>query len=779
MIFASDVYAKGGYPMPDRDSKDITPKEKDSKEYNIAMAKAIYSLFCGGRTYAGRDIYNTVDEYRAYAYGQQDSERYKDAFYGKSQNGVISPLGGDEERTLRRKAFSNLNFTVMSPMPRVMDALVGKISKATDLVSVDPMDEYSTNLKDDIKWGTYVDGKFRELFQSLRAIGGLPQEELGYVPRNVDELNLYEAEGGFKLSYADAMEQLVKFTLDVSRWDEEIQDRVIFDLVVNGFAAVEDIYDESTGLTRVQYLDAKYTGVQYNRNGGYSNPDYGFTATLEKVSDLRLKGYSEDDLKGLAKKFSDMFGNPASDDWSESNKTGNTYYRPYDEYLVPVFKVYWIDVDYETEVEYTNKYGSRRTFEYKEGYKPTKKEKLITSRIKTLRQVHWIIDTEHAYDYGRAKHQPRDGYSHPVVPIHMVKVLGRPILPRLIPALDLYMNSWMKFQQGIRMAALNGFTIEMGAISNLSLGNKKLNPLDIIKMWRETGILFRKDTDVVGRMNVASRAIEPLAGGAGAMLKEALDGMQVCINIIEQVTGINPITLGQTPTADQGKGLTEYAMGATDVILNGVIKQVNILKQDAARNICLRLQCTIRNEKLARKVYGNIIGDTRLELLKQAEGHDVRYGIRTVVRPTQEEVNYLKEMIAMSLKNGRDGKVGIGEAEAVRFIAMINSGQSLKRVSLLLDFANQKANEAAQARQAEMVQIQSQEVKSQQQTATQLKAMEYQNEAQAKIAVENTKARNEMLMKAYEKGDLSYADLERLLGISQQQPQPQEGNNMV
>jgi len=760
MIFSSDVYSKGGYPMPDRDSKRIRSKEKDSSEYNLAMARAVYAAFCGGRTFGGYDLYNQIDLLRSYAYGNQDQEKYKDAFYGKSKDGVISPLGKDEDKSLKRKAFASLNFDIMSPMPRVIDALIARISKATDMVSIDAVDQYSTDLKEDMKWGAYVEGKFKDLFRTLNAIGGLPSEEPGYVPRNVEELNLYEAEGGFRQAYVETMEELVKYTFDtIGRWEENIQDRVIFDLIVNGFACVEDVCDEFTGEVRPEYRDAKFCGVQYTRQDGYHKPDYGFAVSMVKMSDLRQKGFSEEQLKGLAKKFADQYGNPAADDWSDANKVGSLYSRGYDDFLAPVLKVYWIDVDHVKEIEYTNKYGAKRTYSYEEGKSLGKREKMLETRIKFLRQASWVIDTELIYDFGKVKNQARDGMAHPVIPIHMVKVLGRPVLPRLIPALDLYQNSWMKFQQGIRMATLNGFSIEMGAISNLSLGNKKLNPTDVIKMWRETGILFRKDSDYAGRMNVASRAIEPLAGGAGAILKEALDGMQIAMNLVEEITGVNPITLGQTPSSDQGKGLTEYAMGSTDLILGQIVKPVNILKADVARNICLRIQQAVREKPRSKKLYGAVIGETRLELIRQAEGHDVRYGIRTVVRPTDEEKQFLIELITTSLKNGRDGKVGITEADAIRFFSMIKAGHSLKRVGLLLDFANQKAQEEAEARAARASQMEAQQNEQYLMLKAQAEEQAIQSKARIEMLVEGAKARNEALLKAYERGDISFDDL--------------------
>jgi len=776
MIYAKDIYAKGGYPLPNRDNKEITSKDKDSAKYALAVSRALYSDFCGGKTAGGFDLYNFIDEYRSYALGRQDNSRYKDAYYGKStQDGIVS---SDENRYSKRKAFNSLNFDIMSPAPKTMDALLSIISKATDMVSVDPTDEYSANQKENIKWRTWVDKEYGDQFNFLRSLAAIPQERPSFVPRNIEELNLFDAEGGFKLSYAEAMEELLFYTFNISQWDENVQDRIILDLITCGFAAVEDVYDEATGQVRAEYRDIKFTGVQYTREDGYNKPDYAFTIKMVKMSDLLQKGFTEDQLKGLAKKFNNEFGNPSGDDWSELNKMNN-YTRLFDEFKVPVFTWYLIDVEYDRELEYTTRNGKKVYSDYN-GEKLDNRRRVIETRIKYLRTGNWIIDTELCYDYGKVRNQARDGMEHPVIPIHMGKVLGAPIIPRIIPALDLFMNSWIKFQQGIRMAALNGFSIEMGAISNLSLGNKKLSPIEVLKMWRETGIMFRSDTNIVGKMNVASKAIEPIAGGAGPMLKEALDGMTIATQTIENVTGINPISLGQTPEQGQGKGLTEFALGATNTILTQVVKPMNVIKQSVAKNICLRLQQVVRDKNKAKKLYGAIIGDTRLELLRIAEGHDVTYGITTRVRPTEEEQQYLTEMISLSLKNGRDGKVGITEADAVRFFSMIKQGKSLKRVALLLDFANQKAQEEAEARAMRTQQMEAEKNNQYAMIQSQAKQQEEMLKTQSAVIQENAKAHGQLVLKAYEKGEITYQDAMNMLhGTSPQaspptSPQPVE-----
>lgn len=779
MIFAADTYAKNDYSFPDREDRKT---DKDSELYNLQVAQAVYSEFCRGGTYISYDFYTSVSRNRAYALGKQDPAIYENIFYGKEQQtNTLEDIAAT--KYARRKAYANLNFSIQSPMPKIMDVIVNKLSDLVNRVSIDAMDHNSGAERETLKWGEYVDGKYKAEFAALKALAALPQEEDRYIPRTVEELNLYEAEGGFKLAYEEVMETLTKYAFDQSRWEENQVERIIYDLASLGFAAVVDQYDKYTGQVTCSYVDAEFAGVQYTKEEGNNNPDFGFFVKMVKLSDLLAKGVDQKKLGGIAKSFSGQFGNPSFDDWNSVNKeTRTSQSEGYDRWTVPVFVVYWKDLDFKREKKYKNRQGKERTADVDYKYKPRKGEDILETRVKTLREVHWVISSDVVYDYGKCEFQARDGMSEPILPIHMIQVTGRPLVPRLIPALDQYMLAWMRLQQGISMAAMNGYAINMDAVSNLSLGGKKLDPREVIRIWRQTGTLFFKPTDVAGRLNPGNitRPIEQLPGGAGAVIAEAISVMDIAMKQVEELTGINPVSMGAQPDPGQGKAVTEFALVGTNEVLKGVLKKANIIKSDVARAMCLRLQHVIDADSRAMEAYKDVVGETRLELVRIANGHDVKYGVRTHARPTDQDIRELKEMISLSLKNGRDGKVGITEADFVRFNAMINSGTSLKRVALLLDFANQKAQREAEERAMRAQQLDQQGA---QQLAAQKAALEERSkqiETLSEIAKENIKGRNEVLVKAVGLSQIGYQEALGMIsgtgtgGAVPQQPVPNQ-----
>lgn len=163
------------------------------------------------------EMYTSLSDWRRYAYGRQSQENYKDTYLGKVKETGVLPIGVSAKDA--RKAYANIDFSIMSPH-RILDAIIKQDDKGGGCSVESRCDRCSKRAGfETLKWGTFV-GRFKEQLSFIRMYAGLPQEDVGYVPQNVEELNLYDAEGGFKQEYVVAMEGLLKYAMDESRWDE-------------------------------------------------------------------------------------------------------------------------------------------------------------------------------------------------------------------------------------------------------------------------------------------------------------------------------------------------------------------------------------------------------------------------------------------------------------------------------------------------------------------------------------------------------------------------------
>ena len=257
------------------------------------------------------------------------------------------------------------------------------------------------------------------------------------------------------------------------------------------------------------------------------------------------------------------------------------------------------------------------------------------------------------------------------------------------------------------------------------------------------------------------------------MIQDALSVMSTAVSIIEQHTGINPVALGTTQQ-DVGKAVTEYAIAGTNDVLKNVVKQMNLLKSRIAYSVCLRMQYVAKKGGKVADYYKQIVGDTRWETIKEAEGHDIKYGIKTHVRPTKDELQSLYQMIDLSLKNGRDGKPGITEADAIRFRNMAMTGTSLKRVAQLLGFAKEKAEREAEQKAMRMAQMSMQQNAQAAQISAQEKQMELYLKGQNDVLTYKTKGLADVVATAYKNGEIDFQTAMALLSGQQPQQQPQQ-----
>jgi hypothetical protein len=253
----------------------------------------------------------------------------------------------------------------------------------------------------------------------------------------------------------------------------------------------------------------------------------------------------------------------------------------------------------------------------------------------------------------------------------------------------------------------------------------------VFDIMRETGNLFYSDTPIFGKYEGgAVNPVTPLPGGMGIQLQEAVAKFEWAIKMIEHQTGLTPISMGATPTRDQGKATTELSMAATQNVVRPIIDAIMVLKGRIAENSMLRIQLLIRTNESARKAYTRIIGKKGIEALRAAEGRAVAYGIDLEPRPTEEQklriYAYLEEAIAL----GRDGVKSAELSDAIMISRQLENGGNLKEIEMKMAYKLRKYKENAQRMALETQQFQSNEIQKQNAQKAQIEAQGKQQDAQ-------------------------------------------------
>ena len=150
-----EKYREDGFPMPDRDNQRIPKEEKRQAKYCKEVAMHVYSQYVRGGCSVEGEMYTSLSDWRRYAYGRQSQEKYKDTYLGKVKETGVLPIGVSAKDA--RKAYANIDFSIMSPAPRILDAIISRMTKAVDVVSVDAIDAASGAEKETLKRGTIVE----------------------------------------------------------------------------------------------------------------------------------------------------------------------------------------------------------------------------------------------------------------------------------------------------------------------------------------------------------------------------------------------------------------------------------------------------------------------------------------------------------------------------------------------------------------------------------------------------------------------------------------------
>jgi hypothetical protein len=744
------------FPFPDRS---ITPEKKTSRAYSKSVAEAIYSRFLKNKTAVSSSTRTLYQELRDYGKGEQSEDKYKRYLMGVAQQDASQPITSvdgswTENRSQERKGWMNVLWEILSPATMINNMIHGLFDDIDFDIMADAVDADSGAEEENEKWKLWVTTKsfVAERLVAARAMAGVPPERPEFIPESIEELELYKEAGGFKMAYAMEMEKLLRHTSDTSNW-EELKRKILDDIVDLSRAFVKADYNKETSKIEWRYVDPDDIVIQYSKYLDFRDSEYAGEFKEIKISDLRKdmlnEGYKEDDIKEVAETYCGVFGNPSKDNFTDYKKRRSGAWR-YDNFTVIVFKYEWIDTDVEKKVKYTNTYGKTRFKPYEEK-KLRKKEKLVEDTKKFLYKGTWVIGTDIAFDYGKEYYQPRPQPKEVELTYKGFIIPKKSLTAQLLPIYDNIQIGWLKYQNALAQIFEAGYTVDYRMLQNISDGERKYSPAQVLKMWKETGILLYMSTPIGqfyrgGSTQVVSR----LEGGMGQALQEALGRIQLQFMLIEKMTGFSPVALGATPNPDAPVTTTERSLQATHNSLKPMIRGLFELKNQLAKATSTRLQQMLKYDEDSKKEFTKVIGEGGVQSINMAKDSAVEYGVRLRARPTnQEKLNLLKAAEA-AMQPGRDGLPGISFDDYTYIVERLNAGGNIKEIRLYLSQARRKAEK----RNFEEKQtLQQQQIQGNQMLAEQKMkqtAMENDMKVRGEIAINNNKAASDLRLKMVE-----------------------------
>ena len=221
-------YVSSGYPFP---LDDIDPKDKD-KEWGKKWCEAMYAAWKQGGTAIPYDRIEEFQLLRDLADGRQDVLQYQKILLDET----------DEKGA--QTGYMNINWDIPSVMPKFLRVVEGMLEQTDHQVVATAVDPTSTDDKEAAKLDMQYRMKFKEALNYIDKAMGVDKSD-EYIPESMEELNLYEGAGGFKLAKEREIEEVLDYSFYISDW-KETKKKIIRDLCVINCCATKDFLHPSS-----------------------------------------------------------------------------------------------------------------------------------------------------------------------------------------------------------------------------------------------------------------------------------------------------------------------------------------------------------------------------------------------------------------------------------------------------------------------------------------------------------------------------------------------------
>lgn len=781
---------KGNYPFPSRDRSE---DEKDQPLYSLNYCEAIYSRYLNDKCailYSARDNLDTI---RLYGKGAQPSELYNN-WYKERATDDSSSSTVTNRHNKTRQGWENISHRVISPLPRIKNVIKGYVDRIGQDVFVDAIDPLSNDRKLDIKWRMFTIAQNMEFLNDIHMKAGIPMQDVEYMPVSATELNLYEAMGGFKLNYARSMEKLIRHTEEISGVEKRLRDEWVDDAVDLGVIAARIIYDRRIKKYRYKYMNPKYLIMQFVEGDDYSRSEYAGYVESYTISELKqiLPDKEEEFFRGLAYIHRGKYGNKGfnleAQDWDNFSKHSNRMGAfNYDDFIVEVMEVEWVDYKAERHLYYVreNGHASIRKLGKDSEVKLTKGQKNrgavdMSTKMRRLRGAKWIIGTDIVFDNGLVNMTDRPKDTEVMHSFRLFTLRDLPITEQLVPIADDMAIAWYRWQDDRANIMRAGQALDVGMLENLQLGGEDWSFEKIIKLYRDTRVLLHQQS-LTGRYEGGNvTPLTPIESQLLNALQEFVSSWEAALKRIEDVTGINLVLLGATAPQGSQVTTTQMSVQSAALVLKPLINTIGLLKTDLAETTMRRLQLAFKARKDIAKGYESVVGKADVELMVQAEKDAVQYGLRFENRPSDEMKEVITAAATASLQARRDGKPGIDMSQFIWITQQLESGGNIKELAALLEYLNIKSEQQIQANKERDIQMQGQQLQNVEATKAKAKEAEDARGFQRDVLLEREKRETERVKARESRGEDTRNNAPNTPTSGQSPPQrnmtPQQGN---
>ena len=681
-------------------SDNLDPKLKKEADYSLKWAKAAYGLHQKDQGGTKNTRNNEIALLRLYSQGRQPVEKYLD---------ILCP----KDKHQKRKTYMDLSTDPISIIPKFRSIVIGKFMQMHHEIEANAIDEKSGAERRNMRHSLWAEAQLKarlEPFQSLVEAGVPEQEAQKILPKTIEELDMLESVGSFKLKWETGMEKLLKDSFNISDWDD-IKYKCYEDIFDLATVATRDFTDIASGKAMTRYVDQEKIVRRHSRDRKFRNIDY-----AGEILDLSPNQIRTEAGQSLPPEIIEQIiaenNSKSNYDYSYDSSSGD-FYEKHGNNTIPVLDLTWKTIDTIKQEKVTSKNGD--TYFNNVGHdfeKRNDNQEVLKGQMQMVYSCKWIVGTDHVYGYGVEEDILRPTPKTVKLPFNIYRVSDKSLLEMIIPNEDNLNLGWMRFQNGIAKAAPPGVAVDVSALKNITDGKNKLKPLDVLQIRRETGdLLFSATTHHNQVINPnAGRPIFDLPGGAGSYLREQMEIIQFNIGMIRDITGINELMDATAPAPNTLVGTAQIAEQGTNNTLHTLYIAYKSIYEGTAANLSYRIQNIIRHKDY--KPYENVIGTSLLEIFKQGSPIAASsFGIKISLKPQDQEKNELLSQAGLAFQQG------ILKYSDIMFLQREVRHGSLKYARMYIIWKEGQYMEQEQAKVQANTEAQSQAIMEQQENA--------------------------------------------------------------
>lgn len=625
----TNEYKDSAYP-PETTNPDI----KATKDYGRKYAKAFYAeWYCGG----ARIFYDyraKIFSNRQYCAGSQDAGQYDKWIQGSTD-----------------KSYLNINRQIFSIMPKIMDSVFNILSKYDPKIEVDAIDSVSMDEKMQAYMEKVVNIKYAQHFEDINQAAGFPAVAPPNPrdPKQIEELDLHQ-DVFFKLDSEISMEEAQSLVMDTNNWPE-IKKQLDKDLVEAGFGCVSN-YCLKNGFITLKREEPERLMFRFTKKPDFSDVKCFGVVDEMLLSDIRMLAgdeFTETEYREIAMVHSSY----------ANNQTPNVYQTSMDlnHWNIPVEKFEFKTVNRLVKKTRVDKSGNEWLEDKPHDWTPSEKNKdnKVNVEYEIYYSGYWVVGTDYIFGYGPSSNIPRDPTNlykaypkYVVYSSHMTNGFIHAMAERVHVACDAIQLAHLKVETLKANVAPMGVSIDWPALMGVmaGLGGAVMEPLALLDHWRQTGVLLYDGSMIKNGRDPIRELLIDISGQMMAFYKDIDNNVQY----IRSMLGLNPLTDGSMPAADQPVQTSKMATNSSVGTLYPVYSAIKYIKLMTYKAITARIQSVAEQGK-GYKGYVKALGDNNMKLIEINDKCTMaEYGFIIEEVPNEEEEAQFRNDLAMALK---------------------------------------------------------------------------------------------------------------------------------